>query len=570
MICPRCSVGEISEQSHECLLCGFSPGAEAGVRSVMIETPVHSDPDAGVRHALARQFHVESALHRSPLSAVYLARDVETDALVALKIIPRLPFLDASLPERFQREAALAALLDHPHIVPVLRYGTSDTLVWCSMELSNGRSLAEVARSTEGKPLDLRSCLRIVQQVASALDYAHRRGVAHGNVKASNILVDEGGWAQLMDFGMVRAVGGVGALQAVEWPAGALDYLAPDYFAPRSLVGPSSDQYALGVLVYECLSGQPPLGAMSVDELAQHHRTALPPSLSALRPDVPPHVADAVARAMGKLPQTRFANILDFAAVLSGPAAPASLSAPPPPATPPGAKPAPQRSDASHPAPGTNRASPSGPTAPRPSPVPKGKASAPVLYVEGGGEPDPSLPALPPKRKWRVLVAVAAPLLTILLGATWWLITTPAPDPAPVQWERLEPLPPAPTGGTPGSSVARPQPASPGGPSSQPVRPPAAVPRPTVPGPAQAPAPRPAATRAAPPGFVVVNATPWAELYVDGRLVGNTPMVNLELPPGTHQLRLVRDGFEPYERLVLVTSGQTLRITDLVLQEIKP
>lgn len=544
MICPRCSVGEISEQSHECLLCGFAPAAgEAGTPSVMIETPVHSDPDAGVRHELEHQFRIEAPLHRGPLSVVYLARDAETDALVALKVIPRLPFLDAGLPERFQREAALAALLDHPHIVPVFRYGTTAALVWCSMELSNGRALGAVLRASEGKPMELRTCLRIVQQVASGLDYAHRRGVAHGNVKASNILVDEGGWAQLMDFGMLRAVGGVPALRAAAWPAGALDYLAPDYFAPRSLVGPSTDQYALAVLVYECLSGRPPFLATSVDDLVQRHHAAPPPILSALRPDVSLHVADAVSRAMSKLPQARFANILDFTAVLSGPAGPTPLTSPPPrQKSPPAPVPPPAAA-------GPQRPSPS-PGAPRRTAPPR-TSTAPVLYVEeeGGGRqgPDPAHPLLPLKGRHRAY-AVGALLLTIGIGVTWWITTTPAAEPESVQWERLEPLPLSPPPLSPALPPTTGQP-------SQPVaRPPAAS----------------APSKPPPSGVLVVNATPWAELYVDGRLVGNTPVVDLPLPAGPHQLRLVRDGFEPYERRVVVAAGQTLRITNIVLQETKP
>src|SRR5207245_170880 len=172
--------------------------------------------------------------------------------------------------------------------IPIYRCGATASFLWFSTKHVEGRSVAEMVR-TNG-PMDLTHCLRILEQVASALDYAHRRGVFHGALSSGNVLLDANEWALVGDFAVTEVV------------ASARE--APAVFNAR---GPTAgaDQYALAALAYECLSGTPPAGDAS-------------PNLSELRADIPPHVSEALRQAMSKRPAERFPSVLDLVAAVGG------------------------------------------------------------------------------------------------------------------------------------------------------------------------------------------------------------------------------------------------------------
>ena len=516
MICPRCSVGEISDQSHECTLCGFSPTS-----NVLVESPFNQLEES-TRRELQQLFQIEGVLGRGMRSVVYLALEIEKNRLVALKVIPWLPAMGPEVATRFQREAAIAASLDHPHIIPVYRYGNSRMHLWYAMEYCNSRSVGELLR--EGKPLEATVTLRIVQQIASALDYVHRRGITHGGLKPSNVLVDASGWARVGSFGMTRALG------VVPRDPTAARYLARENYAARNLVGPSADQYALAQLTHDCLAGLPTLPP-GVDAALDAGSAAPPPPA---HPPVrlPGHVLDALHRATTERPADRFATILDFVAALEGDAPPPATSAP-------------LLAVA-------GRRSPSKPQQ--------------LLFVE----PAPP-PPQPPSKVGRRLVLGTVALAAV--GIAWWLFAPAA---------RIAPLTPTAFDSGPTSQVAPagstrtsiPVAAAPAGSTNVAVTPP----RPSPPPPRlAATTTRPPAVitprRAAPiraPGFLVISSTPWAELYIDGQLEGNTPKRDLPLAAGTHVVRLVRDGFVPYEAGITIATGATVRLTDIVLVEAKP
>src|SRR5690349_1006501 len=282
MICPRCAVGDISDRTHECTLCGFSP---AGVAT--LADPFPRELEASARRDLEHEFQIEGVLGQGPRGVVYLALEREQNRLVALKIIPRTPGMAPEADVLLQREASLAASLDHPHIVPIYRAGATRIFLWYVMEYSNGRSLADAITATDQTAPDWAQCVRIVHQVASALDYAHRRGMTHGGIKPGNVLLDSKGWARITDFGVARAFGRPTAVFGADAPA-EQRYLAPEQFASRNLTGPSVDQYGLAVLAHDCLRGLPPT----------------------------PHVLEALQRATSEHPSERFATILDFVTAL--------------------------------------------------------------------------------------------------------------------------------------------------------------------------------------------------------------------------------------------------------------
>ena len=128
MICPRCSVAEISAETHQCVLCGYAPG---GV--IIDQAPPRDELDEAARRELAPQFQLGALLARNTRSSVYVARETDTERRVALRVLSRRPIKDAGIEDRFQREVASAASLDHPHIIPIHRFGNTPTLMWCSM-----------------------------------------------------------------------------------------------------------------------------------------------------------------------------------------------------------------------------------------------------------------------------------------------------------------------------------------------------------------------------------------------------------------------------------------------------
>lgn len=513
MICPRCAVGDISDQTHECTLCGFSP---AGVAT--LADPFPRELEASARRDLEHEFQIEGVLGQGPRGVVYLALEREQNRLVALKIIPRTPGMAPEADALLQREASLAASLDHPHIVPIYRAGATRIFLWYVMEYSNGRSLADAIAATDQTAPDWAQCVRIVHQVASALDYAHRRGMTHGGIKPGNVLLDSKGWARVTDFGIARAFGRPTAVFGADAPA-EQRYLAPEQFASRNLTGPSVDQYGLAVLAHDCLRGTPPT----------------------------PHVLEALQRATSEHPSERFATILDFVTALE-----ADSLLPPP------IRPAPLPAIVPAPAP---RRSPS-------------NVTAPLVVIDPEAPPLPRPPRIsggaPRHRARNVLLSALVLFGGVVAAAWWWLHAPPAPTTMDPGAFVLQPTTPpdqarVPAGST---SVAVPAPS----PRTDPAPAPATS--------SQNPAPRRPAFTPAPPrrraapavagGHLLLNTQPWSEVYLDGIAVGNTPKTDLPVSPGTHHLRFTRDGFRAYETTVVVAPGASLRLTDIVLSPSTP
>ncbi len=571
MICPRCSVAEISPESNRCVLCGYSASPAAAVAvDVAAPVPGMAEPrlDPIAREELAQFFHIERVLETGGLIATYLARETETERKVVLRTFPRQPVRDAGLEDRLLRELATAASLDHPHVVPLYRYGATPRYIWYSGKHVPGQSLAELLRASG--PLELQSALRLVEQIASALQYAHRRGVVHADVSPGNVRVDLNGWSLLTGFAVGRALDRLPLTALGGRPVRAPEYLAPEERYSRQ-PGPAGDQYSLAVLVYECLTGVLPFDGMSADD-------AVPPALVGPHPDIPEHVQLGLRRALSTRPTDRYQSILEFVSVLEAepvprPSQPAPISRPSsgrtlPPSRRAAAaarrqKPA---TEQTVPAPGA----PPPPTPPASPPAPEPRRRTPtntdVLLVD---PPSPWIPVV----KWIVVIgllgagAVYGPRMIQNLRNTTTPIRTVTQPPSgpPIMVARdsglsqpaaeTPPPPPAPVQATP-APVVVPQ-----------ASPPA--PRPT-PRPAAPPPPRPVVTSTAAPARLFVNSTPWGQVYIDGQLVGNTPQANLVVAAGAHRVRVARDGFQPWERAVQLAPGQELRITDISLQAVAP
>jgi serine/threonine-protein kinase len=237
---------------------------------------------------------------------------------VAIKVLPLQMLQGPASAERFEREAKIAASLDHPHIVPIFRVGATGTFLWYSMKRIRGRSFEQIIAERGALPLP--EVLGVVEQVGSALQYAHRHGVVHRDVKPANVMIEDSGWALVCDFGVARAFGSVSLTQTGA-SLGTPRYMSPEQFEGQPVDG-RCDQYSLAILVWEALTGAVPFTGDSLGELIRKHLLEPPPRLTDVNPEIPGKVSDAVYRAMSKKPADRHADVAAFVAALGGKAAP--------------------------------------------------------------------------------------------------------------------------------------------------------------------------------------------------------------------------------------------------------
>ncbi len=272
-----------------------------------------------LRQALADRYRIERELGQGGMAIVYLAHDVRHDRDVALKVLrPELASILGG--ERFLGEIKTTAHLQHPHILPLHDSGQADGLVFYVMPYVAGESLRE--RLTREKQLSVDEAVRITTEVASALEHAHRHAVVHRDIKPENILLEEG-QALVADFGIALAVSrseGGTRITETGMSLGTPHYMAPEQAMGEREITPKADIYALGCVLYEMLTGEPPFTGPTAQAIVARVMTELPRPLTLQRHTVPPHVEAAVLQALEKLPADRFASAAEFGAALTNPA----------------------------------------------------------------------------------------------------------------------------------------------------------------------------------------------------------------------------------------------------------
>ena len=278
--------------------------------------PVLPTPPAPLATALTGRYTIERELGRGGMATVYLAGDEKHGRQVAIKVLR--PELTASVDAgRFLREIGIAARLAHPHIVPLLDSGEAAGLLYYVAPYVSGGSLRDRLRSGA---LPLADAVRVAREVGAALDYAHRQGLVHRDVKPENILFAEG-LALLADFGIARAAGdssGSGSTSS-GIVVGTPQYMSPEQASGDPGLDSRSDLYGLACVVYEMLAGQPPFASGPARAIMASQVTATPQPLRAVRPEAPPAVERALARALAKNPDERFATASEFVAALAAP-----------------------------------------------------------------------------------------------------------------------------------------------------------------------------------------------------------------------------------------------------------
>lgn len=271
--------------------------------------------ESNLSTALLGRYEIERQIGVGGMATVYLAMDVRHGRHVALKVLR--PELAAVIgPARFLAEIRTTAALQHPHILPLHDSGEADGTVFYVMPFVDGETLRD--RITREQQLPVDEAVRLAVQVASALDYAHRRNVIHRDIKPENILLQDG-QALVADFGIALAVSRTeGATRMTET---GLSLGTPRYMAPEQAMGEreitgKADVYALGCVLYEMLSGEPPFTGATAQAVIARAMTEEPRSLKMQRHTIPRNVDAAVSRALEKLPADRFASAGEFTAAL--------------------------------------------------------------------------------------------------------------------------------------------------------------------------------------------------------------------------------------------------------------
>jgi len=273
----------------------------------MAELPLVGEEFAGYR--------LRSVLGRGGMSVVYQAENPRLGSIVALKVLAPELATDDVFRARFLEESRIAASLNHPNVIPIYDTGSSGGLLYIAMRYVSGTDLRQMLKK-RGRLIPS-TALFLTGQAARALDAAHRRGLVHRDVKPGNLLIERGSddgdpdHVYLADFGITKHAMSRSGMTATGQFLGTVDYVAPEQIQGMSVLG-LADQYSLGCVVYECLTGRVPFEKDLDAAIIFAHVTESPTTPTALRPDLPPAVDEVFARVLAKQPGDRYANCREF------------------------------------------------------------------------------------------------------------------------------------------------------------------------------------------------------------------------------------------------------------------
>ncbi|MBW7860692.1 MAG: serine/threonine protein kinase [Rhodocyclaceae bacterium] len=486
----------------------------------MSPVPPESAESADDRPTIGR-YIVTGTLGRGAMGTVYRAEDPLIERTVALKVlaIDLHGGVATGFRERFYREAKSAGRLNHPNIVTIYDVGESGDTPYIAMEFLPGRTLRESLDS--GVVLPVRKIVDIALLVARGLEYAHQNGVIHRDIKPANIMLARSGTVKIMDFGIALAS------DAGRTMADAV-LGSPKYMAPEQIGGGQADArtdvFALGVTLYEMLTGKDAFGGETIPEVMHKVLHAMPPAPASLNPDIPGELDAIVMRALAKSPDDRFQRAKDMGRALG--ALRRVLRTPP--------------DDSPDPVHAAGAQDDPAPTTDVPQPQPKMRAA----NASGRSA-----------RRRTGLFASAAVLLLALAGLLLSKRDAPPSRATPEPESSAAASSPLPAADT---SLRAPPPIvafEEGVPETYlaPPPPPAAPARPT-------PAPRPQQAAAA-PARVTLSVLPWGEIHVNGKMRGvSPPLRELELAPGKYRIELRNADFPPRVENLTLESGAAHRI----------
>ncbi len=480
-----------------------------------------------LRGTVSGKYEVTKLLGRGGMGAVFHATEHALDRPVAIKVLPPELSHDEKFVQRFQHEARTAAKLDHPNIIPIFAVESQADLHFFVMKYITGRGLDEIL---EAGPMPLDAVRRILWEAACALGHAHQRGIVHRDIKPANIMVDDAGRTMLTDFGISKALQSASQFTATGQVIGTPHYMSPEQAKGQEVDG-RSDQYSLAVVGYRMLSGRLPFDDDSVHTVIYKHIFEDPPALKDLRKDAPEFLTNALHKAMAKNPADRFANMEEFASAVW-----------------------PEQKVA--------------------TPAASGVAAASAASIDAATEITP--PSQPVRRRRRGIGVLFAVLLIGGGGVGgWWLWNNsrgavarpgtgedqPATAAAVVPDSQPAAAAPETTVTDTATPVATPPVQAPAQPATQ--RPAQTEPPRTQP--TRQPQPQPARPSV---GRLTINAVPvYATVYIDNVEIGDTPLINHELPPGRYVIELRREGWRTVVDTITITAGNPLRLTKTLTRE---
>jgi len=497
MECLKCHT-PLPDGSKFCYACGadVTGGGTLGAATTGTEALM-----LRLQRLVEGKYKVERMLGKGGMGAVFLAHDLTFEREVAIKVLPPDISMDEHIVKRFQQEAKTSAKLDHTNIIPIYRVESEGGLNYFVMKYIAGTSLEDVLDQKQPPPLTIDYIQRVLWEAACALGHAHQRGVVHRDVKPANIMFDHDGRVMLTDFGISKALQAATGFTGTGMIIGTPHYMAPEQ-AKGATVDGRADQYSLGVVAYRMMTAELPYSGDSVHTILYKHIFEEIPSARAKRGDAPEFLTRAISRALSKEPAQRFDTMEDFATAVwpeqpvTAPKAGASKSQRRPP-------PRPQRTAAAD--------APTEVTAAPTTPIPRAGMTIPTAKKKRSG-------------------------VGILVGA---LVVAAAGVGGYLTLGRKSEAPPAP----PPAAVV-------------PAEPPRVA--------AQPPPPPPSRRGAAPPaaaeqGFITVNSIPPGEVFIDGRDVGPTPVVEFTVSPGRHSIRVERAGYKTRSETVDVPPNGPVR-----------
>ena len=309
---PAVATGALTPPDGLAMSVPMSPGGAAPLTPAPLEVDALA---ARLQDAIGDRYKVEKTLGAGGFAVVYLVKDLNLKRNLAVKVLSPDLITSKTVLERFRREAETVAQLSHPNIVPLHFIGEKDDLLFLAMACVEGGSLAD--RIEKEKKLSVEESARILREVASALDHAHRRGVVHRDIKPSNVLMEaETGRSLVTDFGIARTAEGA-SLTASGMMVGT-----PAYLSPEQVTGSPGDHrvdlYALGVMGYEMLTGQPPFTGPTPTAVLMKRLSANPTPIEKLRGDVPQAVRDVIEGCLIQDPAERFQSGAEIVRALGG------------------------------------------------------------------------------------------------------------------------------------------------------------------------------------------------------------------------------------------------------------
>ena len=299
--CPHCGAPLTGEGTEAyCPACILRQGLLSTVGSLPTTPPVEAPPP------VFGSYELREEIGRGGMGVVYKARQRSLNRTVAIKLLVSGAYSSESLLRRFQIEAESAAGLQHPGIVAIHECGEHDGQPYYAMEYVKGANLSEVSN---GQPLAPERAARYLRAIAEAVQYAHHRGILHRDLKPSNVLIDQDDRPRITDFGLAKRMQGQSEVTLAGQMLGSPNYSSPEQSAgQQDEVGPESDVYSLGALLYHLLTGRPPFMATTIQETLRLVYETDPISPRALNPDVPPDLDTICLKCLEKTPAKRYAS----------------------------------------------------------------------------------------------------------------------------------------------------------------------------------------------------------------------------------------------------------------------